>query len=242
MARILRCLPLLSSTLAPATCRPIAAVSSVPCLGQVGADRHQKSSSQPPKTSQLTAQGFPLLGLWAGRRVLHSALRQHGATGASKLPQSERQLHHHTALTKQTSQGQGQALEIPLWVTLSRQRDEPGWGRALDRHSATPPVGSASPLHNWDSGSEKGKGREICPSERTGKVQRIPLQQEIIGRTQSLGFPRCCTARLARGHCGRPAGMHFDPGNTPTGDTFVTLLSQRGAKPRTPLFPPVMKA
>ncbi|EOB00534.1 hypothetical protein Anapl_05205 [Anas platyrhynchos] len=50
---------------APATCRPIAAVCTVPCLGQVRADRHQKSSSQPPKTSQLTAQGFPLLGLWA---------------------------------------------------------------------------------------------------------------------------------------------------------------------------------
>lgn len=77
----------------------------MPCLGQVGADRHQNSSSQPPQTSQLTAQGFPLLGLWAGMMVLCSALKQRGdaqrgTTGDSKLPQSERQLRLPTPLSE----------------------------------------------------------------------------------------------------------------------------------------------
>lgn len=49
------------------------------------------------------------------------------------------------------------------------------------------------------------------------------------GEDALVALPQDHVAPVARGHCGRPGAMHFDPGNTPVGDTFETFIP-RAAK------------
>lgn len=81
------------------------------------------------------------------------------------------------------------------------------------------------------SGPAAQRKEKDFPAFGYGTGERLPHPSAAgDGEDAVVALPQHRVAPVARGHCGKLGAMHFDPGNTPAGDTFETFIP-RAAKP-----------